>query len=57
MSLALPEQDWPKLLTKSQEDFVENVLDTFELRTLDTRDRDLCRHAIYYALLYPPRAK
>ncbi len=49
----LPDGDWTKALTDAQRDLAERLMQEFELKGLDTRDRDLARHAIYYAMLFP----
>lgn len=53
-AITIPDGEWTKDLTPQQEDYVEALIDEFELRSLDTRDRDLARHAIYHALLFGP---
>lgn len=37
-------------LTEVEQDLTEDLLDFYELRRLDTRDRDMARHAIYQAI-------
>jgi len=54
-SIVLPEGIWTDALSDGQKDYAEALIDEFELRSLDTRDRDLARHAIYHALLFGPR--
>lgn len=55
--VVIPEGMWTDPLSDRQKDYAEALLDEFELRRLDTRDRDLARHAIYHALLFGPRAE
>ena len=52
-SIVFPEGIWTDALSDGQKDYAEALIDEFELRGLDTRDRDLARHAIYHALLFP----
>lgn len=55
--IVMPDGMWTDPLSDVQKDYAEALLDEFELRRLDTRDRDLARHAIYHALLFGPRAE
>ncbi len=50
----VPPGFWTDGLSDRQKDYVENLLSIFGLRRLDTRDRDMARHAIYHALLFGP---
>ena len=56
-SIVIPEGMWTDPLSDGQKDYVESLIDGFDLRGLDTRDRDMARHAIYHALLFGPRSK
>jgi len=51
----IPAGIWTDALAVRQRDYAEALLDRFGLRRLDTRDRDMARHAIYHALLFGPR--